>query len=97
MYPSGLLFTICNHLLNFKIVEALSYKPVGRGLNSRRFRWNFVLTDSFRPHYVSLEATEPLLRDISWVRDNEWGLWLGMTALPPSGADYLENMKPQPP
>jgi hypothetical protein len=43
-----------NHRLPFKIVEAISYKPEGRGLNSRRFRWNFVLIESFRPQYMAL-------------------------------------------
>jgi hypothetical protein len=35
-----------------QMVEALSYKPVGRGVNFRRFHWKFSLTYSFRPHYV---------------------------------------------
>ena len=32
-------------------VEALSYKRVGSGSNSRWCHWNFSLTQSFRPHY----------------------------------------------
>jgi hypothetical protein len=31
--------------------EAQSYKPEGRGFDSRRVHWNFSLTQSFRPHY----------------------------------------------
>ena len=32
-------------------VEALRYKPEGRGFDSRWCNWNFSLTQSFRPHY----------------------------------------------
>ena len=33
-----------------QMVEALRYKPEGRGFDSRWSHWNFSLT-SFRPHY----------------------------------------------
>ena len=33
-----------------QLVEALRYKPEGRGFDSRWCHWNFSLT-SFRPHY----------------------------------------------
>jgi hypothetical protein len=33
------------------MVEALRYKPEGRGFNSRWCHWNFLLIQSFRPHY----------------------------------------------
>jgi hypothetical protein len=33
------------------VVEALRYKPEGRGIDSRWCHWNFSLTYSFRPHY----------------------------------------------
>jgi hypothetical protein len=32
-------------------VEALRYKPAGRGFDSRWCQWIFSLTKSFRPHY----------------------------------------------
>ena len=35
-----------------QLVEALRYKPEGRGFDSRMCHWNFSLTHSFRPHYV---------------------------------------------
>ena len=35
----------------FQLVEALRYKPEGRGFDSRWYHWNFSLTQSFRPHY----------------------------------------------
>ena len=34
-----------------QLVEALRYKPEGRGFDSRWCHWNFSLTYSFRPHY----------------------------------------------
>ena len=34
-----------------QLVEALRYKPAGRGLDSRRYNWNFSLTYFFQPHY----------------------------------------------
>jgi hypothetical protein len=33
-----------------QLVEALCYKPEGRGVDSRCSHWNFSLTYSFRPH-----------------------------------------------
>ena len=34
-----------------QLVEALRYKPEGRGFDSRWCHWNFSLTESFRSHY----------------------------------------------
>jgi hypothetical protein len=34
-----------------QLVEALRYKPKGRGFDSRCCNWNFSLIKSFRPHY----------------------------------------------
>ena len=34
-----------------QLVEALRYKPEGRGFNSRWCHWNFSLSYSFRPDY----------------------------------------------
>ena len=34
-----------------QFVEALRYKPEGRGFDSRWCHWNFSLTEFFRPHY----------------------------------------------
>jgi hypothetical protein len=38
-------------LLVAQLVEALRYKPEGRGFYSRWCHWNFSLTKSFRPPY----------------------------------------------
>jgi hypothetical protein len=34
-----------------QLVEALCYKPKGRGLDSQWCQWNFSLTSYFLPHY----------------------------------------------
>ena len=34
-----------------QLVEALRYKPEGRGFDSPWCHWNFSFTESFRPHY----------------------------------------------
>ena len=34
-----------------QLVEALRYKPEGRGFVSRWCHWNFSLTQTFRSHY----------------------------------------------
>jgi hypothetical protein len=34
-----------------QLVEALLYKPEGRGFNSRWCQWNFSLTSSFWPRF----------------------------------------------
>jgi hypothetical protein len=34
-----------------QLVEALRYKPEGRGFDSRWCHWNFSLTQTFRQHY----------------------------------------------
>ena len=52
-----------------QLVEALRYKPEGRGFDSRWCHWNFPLTQSFRPHYgpgVDSAVTEMSTRNISW-------------------------------
>jgi hypothetical protein len=36
------------------VVEVLRYKPEGRGFDSRWCHWNFLLTQSFRPHCANL-------------------------------------------
>jgi hypothetical protein len=34
-----------------QLIDALHYKPEGRGLDSRWCHWNFLLTQSFRLHH----------------------------------------------
>ena len=45
---------LCNAASGYavvQLVEALRYKPEGRGFYSRWCHWNFSITSSFRPHY----------------------------------------------
>jgi hypothetical protein len=39
------------HAAGGAVVEALRYKPEGRGIDSRWCHWNFSLAYTFRPHY----------------------------------------------
>jgi hypothetical protein len=52
-----------------QLVEALRYKPGGRGSDSRWYHWNFSLRKSFG-HTMALGLTQPLTgmstRNISW-------------------------------
>ena len=73
-----------------QLVEALRYKPEGRGLYSRWRHWNFSFTQSFRPHY------DPVVDSASnrneYQEDflgGEGGRRLELT-LPSSCADCLE-------
>jgi hypothetical protein len=45
----SLLWNIPGHAVA-QLVEALRYKPDGRGLYSRWYHWIFSLTESFLPH-----------------------------------------------
>jgi hypothetical protein len=69
-----------------QLVEALRYKPEGRG-------FDFSLTQSFQPHYGSRV-------DSVCNRNEYWEYSLGgggggggLTTLPPSCADYLEILE----
>ena len=53
-------------------VEALRYKPEGRGFDSRRCYWNFSLTLSFRGRTMALGLTQPLTEMSA--RNTSWGL-----------------------
>jgi hypothetical protein len=73
-------------LLVAQVVEALRYKPEGRGFDSRWFQWMFSLTQSFRPHYGSGVDSASNRNEYQ-----ECFLGVGLTTLPPpSCADCLE-------
>ena len=94
-----LRFSVCLNLIWVhavaQLVEALRYKPEGRGFDSRWCHWSFSLT-SFRT--MALGSTQPLTemstRNISW---GKCGRCVGLTTLPPSCADCLEIWEPHPP
>ena len=67
-----------------QLVEALRYKPEGRGSDSRWCHWNFSL--KILPTSNRNEYQEYLL-----------GRCVGLTTLPPSYADCLQTCEPQTP
>jgi hypothetical protein len=75
-----------------QLVEALRYKPAGRGFDSLEFFIDLILP-------AALCSTQPLTemstRNISW--GGKRGRCVGLTTLPPSCADCLEIWEPQPP
>ena len=68
-----------------QLVEALRYKPEGRGFDFIWCHWNFSLTQSFQPHSASNsnEYHEYFLGSKS-------GRCVGLTSLRSSCADCLE-------
>jgi hypothetical protein len=70
MVKHNLIYMVCSNVGSRvgAVVEALSYKPEGRGFNSRWCHWNFSLTNSGRS--MALGSTQPLTemstRYISW-------------------------------
>jgi hypothetical protein len=81
-----------------QLVEALRYKPEGRGLNLRYFHWNFSSTLPFRPHYDP--GVDPASNRNEYQEYLLWGKGgrcVGLTTLPPLGANCLEIWEPQPP
>jgi hypothetical protein len=76
------------------VVEALRYKPEGRGIDSLEFFIDIILPAA----PMALGSTQPLTemstRNISWGKD---GRCVGLTTLPPSCADCLKIWEPQTP
>jgi len=70
-----------------QLVEALCYKPEGRGFDSSRT--------------MALELTKPLTemsnRNISWGGGGKRGRCVDLTTFPSSCADCLEVWEPHPP
>jgi hypothetical protein len=79
-----------------QLVEALRYKPEGRGFDSRWFHCNFYLhIPSSRT--TALESAQPLT-EISTrnIYRGKGGRYVGLTTLPSSCADCHEIWEPQP-
>ena len=80
------------------LVEALRYKPEGRGFDSRWCHWNFSFTLCFRSHYGPGFDSAPNMNEYQqYFLGGKDGLWAGLTTLPSSCADCLEIWYPQPP
>src|SRR5215475_7692594 len=79
------------------VVEALRYKPEGRGIDSRWCHWNFSLTYSFRPHYgPGVDSAFNRNEYQEYFLGGKGGRCLGLTTLPPSGANCLDIWEPIP-
>ena len=77
-------------LLVAQLVEALQYKPEGRGFDSRWCQWNFSLTFSFRPHYgTGVESVSNRNEYQECFLGDKCGRCVGLTTLPSSCADCL--------
>ena len=81
-----------------QLVEALRYKPEGRGYDSRWCHWNFSLTQSFQLHYgPGVDSASNRNEYQEYFLGGKGGQCTGLTTLPPSRADCLEIWEPQPP
>jgi len=81
-----------------QLVEALRYKPEGRGFDSRWYHWNFSLTQSFRLHYgPGVDSAYNRNKYQEYFLADIGDRCVRLTTLPPSRAECLEICKPQPP
>ena len=81
-----------------QLVEALRYKPEGRGFDSRWCHWNFSLTYSFRSHYgPKADSVSNTNEYQEYFLGGKGGWCVGLTALPPSCANYHEIWESEPP
>jgi hypothetical protein len=79
-----------------QLVEALLYKPEGRGFDSRWCHWNFSLTYSFRSHYgPGVDRASNRNEYQEYFLGGKGGRCIGLTTLPLSRADCLEIGEPQ--
>jgi len=101
---------VCNFIANIKryvyweghvvaqMIEALRYKPEGRGFDSRWCHWNFSLTYSFRAHYgPGVDSDSNRNEYQEYFLGGKGGRCVGLTTLPPSCAVYLEIWESEPP
>ena len=90
------LFSKTGHTVA-QLVEALRYKPEGRGFDSHWCHWNFSLTNSFRPHYgPGVDSASERKEYQEYFLGGKGGQSVGLTTLPLSCADCLEIWDPQP-
>ena len=71
-----------------QLVEALRYKPEGRGFDSAWCHWSFLLTHCFRPHCGSGADSAYNINEYQ-----EYFFWEVNAA----GVDCLDIWEPQPP
>jgi hypothetical protein len=75
-----------------QLVEALRYKPEGRGFNFRWCHWIFSLIYSFQPHYgPGVDSASNRNEYQQHFLGGKGGRCVGLTTLPPSCADVLKS------
>jgi hypothetical protein len=75
-----------------QLVEALRYKPTGRGFDSRWCHWIF-----FIGIILSVDSACNRNEYLEYFLGSKGGRCVGLTTLPPSYADCLEIWEPRPP
>jgi hypothetical protein len=87
----------CNNGANGGAVDALGYKPEGRGFDSLWCHWNFSLTNSFQQqHYdPEVDSASNINEYQEYFLMVKGGRCLGLKNLPLSCADCLEIWEPQ--
>jgi hypothetical protein len=78
------------------VIESLSYKTEGRGIDSRWCHWNFSLT-SFWPHCGPGVYSASNRNEYQEYILGKGGRCVGLTILPPLCADCIKIWEPQPP
>jgi len=82
----------CSGQEKAQLVEALDYKPEGRGFDSRWCRWNFSLTYAYRPHCGSVvDLASNRIEYHGYYLGSKGGRCIGLTN------DCLDFWEPQPP
>ena len=77
------------------LIEVLRYKSEGRGFDSRNCYWNFLLTQSFRPHYgPGVDSVSNRNECQEYLLGVKCGRCVGLTTLPLSCPEYLEMWNP---
>jgi hypothetical protein len=78
-------------LLVAQLVEALRYKPEGRGLDFRWYHQNFSLTQSFRPYYgLGVDSDSNRNKYQEHFLGGKGGRCVVLTTLPSSCVDCFE-------
>jgi hypothetical protein len=79
-----------------QLVLAPRYKPLRRGYHFRSYHCNFLLTQSFRPHYVPRVDSSSNRNEYQvYLLLGKGGRCVGLTSLTPSCADCLKIWEPQ--
>ena len=92
------LYIMCEGHMVAQLIEALRYKPEGRGFDSRWCHWNFSLPYSFRLHHgPEVDSASNRNEYQEYLPGGKGGWCIRMVILPLSCADCHEIWEPQPP